>query len=416
MQYLGNDLHDSGRPSRPPRPHNRFGATGLDSTALLVPGLCLGLGLLAADRLTRLVRRVALAFRLLDIPNERSSHQRPTPRGGGLAVAVVGCLVTLAAWSLGSLPSDTAIALLGGGLLVAAVGILDDWRGLRWRHRFAAQVLAAGWALVWIGGLPAVELGVTRLDLGAAGPAIALLGIVWGTNFFNFMDGIDGIAASEAIAVGGVGGLLLLASGRPGLAAVAFGIAGGAAGFLRHNWMPARIFLGDVGSTWLGFTICTLAVASANAGAVPMIIWGILLGVFVFDGTVTLARRVWNGHPVHAPHRQHAFCRATRWGWSHARVTRAVSALNLVLAALAVVAWARPVLLLPAAAVGIVVLAIAYRWVERRLPMEEEWEPGAAPSLVLERIPPAPGLLVARESEPSRAPIRAEQGDRRRAG
>lgn len=415
MQYLGTDLHDSGRPFRPPRPHNRFGATGLDSTALLVPGLCLGLGLLAADRLTRLVWRGALAFRILDVPNERSSHTRPIPRGGGLAVAVVGSLVTLGAWFLGALASGTAIALIGGGLLVAAVGIIDDWRGLRWRYRFAAQVLAAGWALAWLGGFPAVDLGITRLDLGSLGSGIALLGIVWGTNFFNFMDGIDGIAASEAIAVGGVGGLLLLASGRPGLAAVAFGVAGGAAGFLRHNWMPARIFLGDVGSTWLGFTICTLAIASANAGAVPMIVWGILLGVFVFDGTVTLARRVRNGHPVHAPHRQHAFCRATRWGWSHARVTRAITALNVILAALAVAAWTWPVLLLPGAAIGIAILAAAYRWVEHRLPMEAEWEPGRGPRLVLEGPTRSRGIVSAPEAEPARAMIRVEAG-RRRAG
>jgi len=415
MQYLRRNLQVFGRAPPPLRPCNRFGATGLDSTALLVPGLCLGLGLLAADRLTRLVWRGALAFRLLDIPNERSSHERPTPRGGGLAVALVGSAVTLGAWLLGALAPHAALALIGGGLLVAAVGILDDWRGLRWRYRFVAQVIAAGWALVWLGGFPAVDLGITRLDLGPLGSGIALLGIVWGTNFFNFMDGIDGIAASEAIAVGGVGGLLLLAAGHPGLAAVAFGVAGGAAGFLRHNWMPARIFLGDVGSTWLGFTLCTLAVASANAGAVPMIVWGILLGAFVFDGTVTLARRVRNGHPVHAPHRQHAFCRATRWGWSHARVTRAVMALNVILAALAVAAWARPVLLLPGAAIGIVILTGAYRWVERRLPMEEEWEPGTAPRLVLERIPPTRGLVAVPESKPARAPPRVEQG-RRRAG
>jgi Fuc2NAc and GlcNAc transferase len=387
----------------------------LDSTALLVPGLCLGLGLLAADRLTRLVWRGALAFRILDVPNERSSHTRPTPRGGGLAVAIVGSCVTLGAWFLGALTAPAAFALIGGGLVVAAVGIIDDWRGLRWRYRVIAQVLAAGWALVWLGGFPALDLGVTRLELGSLGSGIALLGIVWGTNFFNFMDGIDGIAASEAITVGGVGGLLLLASGQPGLAAVAFGVAGGAAGFLRHNWMPARIFLGDVGSTWLGFTICTLAVASANAGAVPMIVWGILLGVFVFDGTVTLSRRVLGGHPAHAPHRQHAFCRAARWGWSHARVTRAVLALNAVLATLALAAWISPVLLLPGAAMGIVILAVAYRWVEHRLPMEQEWEQGTGPRLVLERSPRSRGLVAAPGGEPARATIPVEQG-RRRAG
>jgi Fuc2NAc and GlcNAc transferase len=327
----------------------------------------------------------------------------------------VGSLVTLGVATLGAIPVTTAVALLGGGLLVAIVGILDDWRGLRWRYRVAAQVLAAAWALYWLEGFPALELGLVRLELGSLGPAIALLGIVWGTNFFNFMDGIDGIAASEALAVGAVGGGLLLAGGQPGLAAIAFGVAGAAGGFLRHNWMPARIFLGDVGSTWIGFTLCALAVASANAGAVPMIVWGILLGVFVFDGTVTLARRVWGGHPVHAPHRQHAFCRAARWGWSHARVTRAVVLLDLVLSAIAIAAWSQPALLLPGAAIGVVILAGAYRWVEARLPMEEEWEAGAGPRLVLERMPRPNGRLAAPEIEPVPAPIRIPQG-RRLAG
>jgi Fuc2NAc and GlcNAc transferase len=384
----------------------------LDTTALLVPGLCLGLGLLAADRLTRLIRQGALAFGIMDLPNERSAHSRPTPRGGGLAIVALGSLATLLITLFGILPAHVAVALLGGGLVVAAVGLIDDWRGMRWRFRVGAQLAAAAWALHWLGGFPTLDLGVARLGLGLFGYPLALLGLVWATNFFNFMDGIDGIAAGEAVTVGLVGGGLLLASGRYGLAAVAFATAGAAAGFLRHNWMPARIFLGDVGSTWLGFTLCTLAIASANTGAVPMITWGILLGVFVFDGTVTLARRVWNGHPVHAPHRQHAFCRAMRWGWSHARVTRGVIGLNVVLAAIAVATWVAPALLIPGAAMGLALLAAAYRWVELRMPMMEEWEAGAAPPLQLERVVPTSARVPPRHPDFVPATIRLEREHR----
>ena len=335
----------------------------------------------AGSLLTVLARRFALALGMIDVPGVRSSHERPTPRGAGLAIVAIGLGVTaLAAWT-GWLSGPAASALFGGGALVAAVSWLEDWRGVSWRWRVAAQAVAATWALAWLGGFGPLDLGDRSIALGPTGGIVALLGIIWGTNFFNFMDGIDGLAGAEAMVVGGVGGVLLLAGGDPGLACVALALAGAAGGFLRHNWTPARVFLGDVGSTYLGFTLCTIAVASANGGSVPMIVWGILLGAFVFDATVTLARRVLDGYGVCEGHREHAFCRAVRAGWNHAQVSTAVVALDLLLVVLAGIGWRWPSLLMACAVAGLAVLAVAYLWVEMQFPMTRRaWrsEPASA--------------------------------------
>lgn len=355
------------------------------------------LAFVTGDLGTRLVSRLLATLDIVDVPGDRSSHLRPTLRGGGAAIVAAGIAAAIASCVVGWMSPRVGAALIGGGGLIAVVGWLDDIRGVRWELRLLAQFVAAAWALVWLGGYPALDLGLTRLEIGRLGTPLALLGIVWGTNFFNFMDGIDGIAASQATFVGLVGGILLLAAGGLGLGAVALAVAFAAAGFLRHNWMPARVFLGDVGSTWLGYTLCVIAVASANLRAVPMIVWGILLGVFVFDATVTLARRVLNGHAANAPHREHAFCRATRWGWSHAGVTLRVGGLNLVLAALAVTAWAWRPFILPAVACGLVMLIAAYCWVESRVPMTD-CRAGSRPDLTLIRNagPPEEAFPAAR--------------------
>ena len=345
---------------------------GLAVTTVAVPA-----GAVLSDR----ARRLALSLGMLDVPGVRSSHEHPTPRGAGLAIAGIGLGVTAIVAAAGWLPRPAALALLGGGALVAAVSWLEDLRGVSWRWRVLAQAVAATWALAWLGGFGPLDLGDRSVALGPAGGVVALLGIVWGTNFFNFMDGIDGLAGAEAVVVGGVGGVLLLAAGDPGLAWVMLALAGSAAGFLRHNWTPARVFLGDVGSTYLGFTLCTVAVASANRGSVPMLVWGILLGAFVFDATITLARRLLNGYGACQGHREHAFCRAVRAGWTHPQVTGAIVALDLVLAGLAWAGWRWPSLLIPAAAAGVGLLAGAYCWVEVRFPMTRRaWSSEPAPA------------------------------------
>lgn len=330
-------------------------------------GFILGAALLSWLLASR-VRLYALD-RLLDIPNERSSHTAPTPRGGGLAIAftVIGGVIIAAfrhwiSW-------DLAFALSGGGAMIAAVGWIDDHRSLSALTRFAVQFLSAAWALFWLGGLPALSLGNAQVHLGLFGTVLGVIGIVWAINLYNFVDGIDGLAAGEAVSTGVIGGLILLAMGHYGLAMVALLIAAANAGFLPLNWAPAKLFMGDVGSGMLGYVFAVLAIASENAGAVPLLIWVLLLGAFVFDATVTLCRRIAHGERWYHAHHSHAYQRMVQAGRSHAAVSSMILIINLVLAVLAIVAWLRPTFFLISIGAGTLLLSILYLSVERIRPM-----------------------------------------------
>jgi Fuc2NAc and GlcNAc transferase len=274
---------------------------------------------------TGIVRRHALARNVLDLPNERSSHNLPTPRGGGLAIVIAATMTFVGLASLGVLRVDVLLSLIGGSIAVAIVGLLDDHQQLPVRVRLATHFAAALWALMWLGGLPPLRIGDQIVKLGWGGYVFGALGIVWAVNLFNFMDGIDGIAASEAMFVAWGGALLAVVAGTSGAVPEA-GLAVGAAcgGFLLFNWPPARIFLGDVGSGYLGYVIGVLAVAATRDIPAALWVWLILGGVFFVDATVTLIRRLIRGDRVYEAHRSHAYqWLARRWG-SHGRVTVAV--------------------------------------------------------------------------------------------
>ncbi|MGN6393592.1 MAG: MraY family glycosyltransferase [Gemmatimonadales bacterium] len=286
----------------------------------------------ASAALAALVRRYALSHALLDVPNERSSHSVPTPRGGGLAIAtvVLAGLVVLERAHL--LVPRIAFGLFGGGLLVAVVGWLDDRHELRATVRIVVHVAAAAWTLAWLGGMPNLTVAAEATHLGLGGTLLAMLGIVWLTNLYNFMDGIDGLAAAEAFIVSAAG-VLLLAGPSPALALVALLVAAAAAGFLVWNWPPARLFMGDVGSGFLGYTFGALALASENARALPALVWLVMLGPFFVDATVTLLRRMVRGERWYAGHRTHAYQRVVQGGWRHWQVSLLIAGLSAILAA-----------------------------------------------------------------------------------
>jgi Fuc2NAc and GlcNAc transferase len=296
---------------------------------------------------------------VLDIPDARSSHQHPTPRGGGLSVV----LVCGAAWALlalsGVLDWREAAALLIGGGLVAAVGYYDDLRGASARQRLAVHVSVSAAVVLTVG--PARVSGWLPIDA-----LLTLLGLAWLVNLYNFMDGIDGLAASESVFVGLVGGVLLWITGVPGLAVAAWCVAAACGGFLVWNWAPAKIFMGDVCSGFLGLTWGVFAVMSARARAVPYWAWLALLGVFVVDTTITLIRRILHGERFWQPHRTHAYQHAVdHMDGRHSPVTLAIQAINLLWLAPAAVlvtfsASDEPVIAL-ATLVPLVVLALAMR-------------------------------------------------------
>lgn len=314
------------------------------------------------------MRRYAIRRSLVDIPNQRSSHSSPTPLGGGLAIMIVTSAGVALQLVIGDLDRRVGIGLLVGGGLIALVGWIDDHHDLRARWRAMAQFAAAAWFVYWVGAPESLWLGAWSLSLGVAAPVLAVVGLVWLTNLFNFMDGIDGIAGGEAVSVGTVGGFLLFASGEPGLAGTVLLVAAASLGFLVWNWAPARIFLGDVGSGFLGFMLGALAIASDRADAVPLLVWMLLLGVFVFDATVTLLRRL-RRERFYVAHRRHAYQRAVAAGLSHRAVTLVVLGLNTVLAVFAAIAWTWPELAPLAALAAIGLLTFTYLLIERRRPM-----------------------------------------------
>lgn len=290
-----------------------------------------------------LVRRYALRRALLDHPGERSSHFAPTPRGGGFAVAPVLLAAVAGMAVVGWLDWRPAWALLGGGAAVATVGWVDDHGHVPAGWRALVQAGAAVWALAWLGGVRFLDLGVFDLTLGDFGWVPALLALVWLTNLYNFMDGIDGLAAGQAMFVGTAGGVMLWLQGAQGLALAGFALAAAGAGFLVWNRPPARLFLGDAGSGLMGFWVGFLALASEAIGVLPALVWCILLSVFVWDATLTLGDRVRRGERWYTAHREHAYQRLVARGLGHGRVSLGILVLNLsVYLPLAWLGWRYP--------------------------------------------------------------------------
>ena len=280
---------------------------------------------------TGLMRRYALQKKLLDVPNPRSSHSAPTPRGGGLAIvaAFLGAVLALALAE--HLNGRIAVALVGAGGTIALVGFLDDRRTLPAGVRFAVHVASAGLVVFLLGGIPEAELENWGLRGVWVGAAIAVLALVWTTNLFNFMDGIDGIAGSEAAFIAGAGAWINWRhAGDAGLTIAMLCLAGASLGFLRWNWPPARIFMGDVGSGFVGFALAALGLAASTAGAIPIAAWAILGGVFLVDATVTLIRRIARGDPWLEAHRLHAYQHLARRYGAHLPVTALVIVINFV--------------------------------------------------------------------------------------
>lgn len=320
--------------------------------------------------LTGVALRTARARSILDYPSGRSSHTIPTPRGGGIAI----CTVVLAAvvWlALSGLLADRiALAIGGGGLVIAGIGWLDDLMSISARRRLAVHLVVGAFATTWLGGMSTIELGGRVVELGMLGAVLGTIGITWATNLFNFMDGIDGIAAVEAVSVAGFGGAMLIGAGADGLGALSLIVAAACAGFLYFNWAPAKIFMGDVGSGFLGFTLACLAIASESTGGPPLLVWAILASAFITDASVTFARRLRRGS-WRTAHRSHAYQRLVQAGWSHARVTSAVALLNGALAGMAAYAAYHHELLLPLTIAAFVTVGAIYWLVERVHPVTD---------------------------------------------
>jgi Fuc2NAc and GlcNAc transferase len=308
--------------------------------------------LLSSWSLTWGVRRYALANSVVDIPGSRSSHRVPTPRGGGIAI-VICCSLAMAITAMaGWLVPDHLWAFLGAGWLVALIGFVDDHQPVSARWRFLVHLVASIWGVVWLGMPDVVVLGI-QVELGWLWAPLVVIALVWLLNLYNFMDGIDGIAGVEAICVCLAGALFYCLLGAPYLAVVPAVLALACAGFLFWNLPPARIFMGDAGSGYLGLLLGLLSLQAASFEPRLLWAWLIMLGVFIVDTTTTLLRRLARGERFYLAHRSHAYQYAARLLGSHTPVTAAVFAINLF--------WLLPLSLwVVCGGDGLLVLLVAY--------------------------------------------------------
>lgn len=289
------------------------------------------LAAVAAFAVTALIRTNARRLGTIQAPNERSSHTVPTPSGGGIGIVTGGTLATLVLVLPDRWPLGLGVAC---ALAVAAIGFLDDRTPLPARLRLTAQLLLVALTLVLavpLEGLArATGLPLPALLVGA----IALVVAVYWINLFNFMDGIDGIAGSEAIFMSCAAALLMLLADPDAAVAAPFwmllAVAAATAGFLVLNWPPAKIFMGDAGSTWLGFMLVLCGLVSIAEGTLSLAQWSILAAAFVTDATVTLFRRLLRRERVFEAHRRHAYQALSRRWQSHRRVTLAFIGVNVV--------------------------------------------------------------------------------------
>lgn len=296
------------------------------------------------------------------VPNARSSHIVPTPSSGGVGfVAVTLALLALLGWS-GRVDRSAVAALLVGGAFVAFIGWLDDRRQLRAGMRAVAYALAAAWAVWSIGGVDHLYLGVISMEFGYWGSLIAFASILAFSNFTNFMDGIDGLVGSFSVIVGGVLALLFFRAGAPGFAAVCAIIALTSLGFLVWNWSPAKIFMGDVGSVFLGFSFATVAVLAEQRRILPALLWVILFAPIVVDAGFTTLRRALRGERWWEAHRTFSYQRAVARGYTHQTVVLNAMLLECALVVLAFVGSSHPTRLLPATAVAVGITSVVWGW------------------------------------------------------
>ncbi len=294
-------------------------------------GWCCSAGILSAA-VTFAVIHWAARLGVVDRPNARSSHSRPTPRGGGVAIVAVGLAAAAVLLALGGVPPAGGGWVLLGAIVVAGVSAVDDVSSMSPRLRLAIHLSAAGLAVFATDPARAIDLGSLGVyDFGPAGWALAILWIVGMTNAFNFMDGIDGIAGITALAALAVLSAGFSATGNPVLSLVAAAIAAAAAGFLMWTWHPARIFMGDVGSAFLGYTIAAMPLLARPPGRGWLLpLTACVMWPFIFDTAYTLMRRLAKRENILEAHRSHLYQRLVIAGWSHQAVATLYGSLSAV--------------------------------------------------------------------------------------
>ena len=308
--------------------------------------------------LTFFIRKLAIKKSILDFPNERSSHKTPTPKGGGLAIAIIWFLGLVYFYITDNINQRLFLSFMPGILLVI-IGIIDDIIAIKPVYRLIFQLIVSGIAISIIGGLEKLNLGFYIVENRLALTILALLGTVWFINLFNFLDGIDGYIGMEVIFITSAAFILFNDN-------IALLLLVSTLGFLVWNWQPAKIFMGDVGSTLLGFNIAIFSIYYQNTSKSSLVIWLMLSSVFWFDATLTLFRRYRNKEKLIIAHKKHAYQRIVQAGFTHQKTVIYAFLLNLIILLLSYYSLIISQILLLCFAFNMLLLYLIVRQVDRK--------------------------------------------------
>ena len=298
--------------------------------------------------LTYLIRHIAIRYKVLDIPNERSSHSVPTPRGGGLAIVISWYIGITILYIYKQFNKELYFALLTG-ILLAVISLLDDLISLKPIIRLVAQSITAALAFYILKGIHPLNINRINISNPLLLYPISIIGIVWFINLYNFLDGIDAYASVEALFL--AAGMFIFTGNYINLILIA-----SITGFLFWNWPKAKIFMGDVGSTQLGFILVILGIYFHNNTDFNIIYWIMLSSLFWFDATFTLFRRWINRENLSQAHKKHAYQRIVQAGFSHAKTVYFSLFINAIILSLIFIAYKVEDLILPLLLINVLLL------------------------------------------------------------
>lgn len=318
---------------------------------------------------TGLFCRYAKQKGLVDIPNHRSSHVIVTPRGGGFVFIGIWLCCCLLAVALHWITWRISLALIPTTLLIATISYIDDHRHISAKVRFLFQSLAAIIVITVFGLNTQLQFGFFAIAITWLVIPFLFVLILWSINLFNFMDGMDGIASVEAIFIFSVGGWLIFCQHGQKLAYLLWALVILLVGFLIWNKPKAKIFMGDVGSACLGFLVLVTGVIAQTDYQLPFVIWLMLYGVFLFDASLTLIRRVLRREKWYQAHKQHAYQRLHQAGWSHAKVLLGLIIINCIIVCLVMLAYYFQQMIAIFIVLECLILLLVYYFVEKKKPM-----------------------------------------------
>jgi Fuc2NAc and GlcNAc transferase len=315
-------------------------------------------------------RRYAYTFGALDVANSRSAHKGVIPRGAGLVFVILWLISLLLGYTQNIISLEIILTLAPFILLISILGFCDDRRDLSAGRRLLVQFALAILFIAIHKGMNTWYLfGDAALNIGFVGILLAVFGIVWSVNLFNFMDGSDGQSSIESFYVLGVGGLLYWQYGAIEMALIAWTMVVSVAGYLVWNWPKASVFMGDAGSYCLGFMIVAFAIIGNVRYQIPIGLWLILYAAFWFDATVTLVRRIFLKKHWATPHRDHAYQRLNQAGYTHKQILWGLIGINTILSMLTLWANAHTHHIAICCVMALIFLSIIYFKIERIEPL-----------------------------------------------